>query len=74
MTDENLKPWGIDLQKLAQIPEEVDPPPSEEDQVKEALRKKQHEDKFGGDDAADHLSDEEIWEQTKTLFHRRIND
>ncbi len=37
-------------------------PPSEDDELKEALRLQQHEDKFVVPDPTDHLSDDELWE------------
>jgi len=45
-------------------------PPSEDDELKEALLLQQHEDKFVVPDPTDHLSDDELWEMMPESIRR----
>jgi MoxR-like ATPase len=74
MTDEK---WWLDpkqLQRLSEVPEEVDPPPSSEEELKQALLEQQRKEHFEAPDPSDSLTDEELWQQTKSIFERRINE
>ena len=63
--------WWMDpreLEKLARWG--VDEPPSEDEELKEALLRQQHKEHFEAPDPSDELSDEEIIESLPDLFRR----
>ena len=60
MTDEK---WWMDPEELEKLARwGVDQPPSEDEELKEALRRQQHAEHFEAPDPSDDLSDEEILE------------